>query len=92
MIVFGQPRRTGNEICAACNLPCGAESWLGPDGKDYHFNHLPHIYCTYPSFIERGMEAHKEWQKREMERNLVALSRLISVENKKAIRKLLDGQ
>ena len=48
--------------------------------------------CVYPEFIERGMEAHKEWQKREMERNLVALSRLISVEKKKAIRKLLDGQ
>ena len=24
--------------------------------------------CTYPDFIERGMEAHKEWQERETQK------------------------
>ena len=26
------------------------------------------IECQYPAWIERGMEAHKEWQERELQK------------------------
>jgi hypothetical protein len=31
------------------------------------------IECQYPAWIERGMEAHKEWQERETDRLLANL-------------------
>lgn len=48
---FGQPRRTGIEVCATCGYLCGPECWLGPDGKTYHwacYNNMPESQAIQP--------------------------------------------
>lgn len=44
------------------------------------------VDCVYPDFIERGMEAHKEWQEREADRqaSLITAEIIHAKERKRA--------